>query len=35
MELIYPFILIIGLPIIIFLAVANLKKNDLYENGKK
>ncbi len=35
MELIYPFILIIGIPVIIFLAVTNLKKNDLYENGKK
>lgn len=35
MELIYPFILIIGIPIIIFLAVSNLKSKDLYENGKK
>lgn len=35
MELVYPFVLIIGIPIIIFLAVKNLKRNDSYENGKK
>lgn len=35
MELIYPFVLIIGIPIIIVLILLNLKKNDSYENGKK
>lgn len=35
MELIYPFVVIIGLPLIIVLTLLNLKKDDSYENGKK
>ena len=35
MEIVYPFVLIIGIPIIIVLCVLKLNKNDSYENGKK
>lgn len=35
MELVYPFVLIIGIPVVIFLFFINLKKDDSYENGKK
>ena len=35
MELIYPFVLIIGIPVIIVLILLKLKKSDSYENGRK
>jgi len=35
MELIYPFVLIIGIPVIIVLILLKFKKSDSYENGRK
>ena len=35
MELIYPFVLIISIPVIIVLILLKLKKSDSYENGRK
>ena len=35
MELVYPFVIFIGIPIIIFLIVLNIKKPHVYKEGKK
>lgn len=35
MELMYPYIILIGIPILIFLIVFNVKKKHIYKTGKK